>query len=74
MLPRAGLGSNNGQIPLRYPTRELIADQLRTSLHPGRDSSNRSATDRKPGLRPARELDSVTEFGAERSQLCGSYQ
>jgi len=69
MLPRAGLGSNKGQIPLRHPTRELLADQLQTGLRPGRDSSNLFATDRKPGLRPARELDGVTALNAAVRQL-----
>jgi len=44
----------------RRPAGELVADQLRTGLRPGSsyldNSSNLSATGRKLGLRPAREL------------------
>jgi len=40
----------------RRQARELIAHQLRTGLRPG---LNLSETGRKPGLRPANELDSA---------------
>ena len=42
--------------------RRPVCDQVRT-ISTCRDSSNLSATGRKPGLQPASELDSVIEFG-----------
>ena len=50
----------------RRPARDLVVDELRTGLRPGSSCSNLSATGQKPGLQPARELDSAMEFGRNR--------
>jgi len=62
------------QIPLRYPVSDSLArarncepvcDQVR-AISTCQDSSNLSATGRKPGLRPARQL--VTDLVARATE------